>query len=99
MKIDCDHAAFSGLGQVAGPVEGVQLVEGPVPPNDIAGPSLIRPAEIIFPLRPGASHVFQFEGYTFSPAAGRQLPGGAEIVVADQWMAGEKPIVTMYRHH
>lgn len=100
MKIHCEHPGPAGLAQIAGPGEGVSLFIAPTPkspgqsPDDPGEWWTTRGMEVIFPLRRGEGHVFQF----LEMGAGYGGPEGAilSLTLADQWVDGEAPIITMH---
>jgi hypothetical protein len=101
MKFHCDHPAPAGLAQIAGPSEGVALFLAPSPKDPGQAPDepgawwTPRAMEVIFPLRRGEGHVFQF----LEMGAGYSGPEGPvmSMILADQWIDGEAPIITLHK--
>jgi len=91
MKIDCTDMSPAGVSQVGGTSEGVQLFVAPAPSDSWFTP---RVMEVVFPLRRGAGHVFQF----LEMGAGYDGPESAvvSLTLADSWVDGEAPIITMH---
>lgn len=93
LKINCSHVAQGGISLLAGPSEGVQInVAPPSGPMSFPDPG---PMQLIYPLRQGRQHVFQFFDRHYTPAIG--MPSTSlSMVLTDQWVEGESPLVTMH---
>jgi hypothetical protein len=95
MKINCNHFPTPGMAQLAGPRDGVQLVTPAIKGQDYAIATEARPSEIVFPMRQGTGHVFQIFTYEYIPTAGTYTGDILKVLVMDQWIAGQAPLVTI----
>lgn len=93
IKVVCNHVTAAGIGQITGPVEGVSITVSP--PINGSDSSLDPTAmEVVFPLRPGTGHVFQFMHRERNMMVG--IATALDCVLTDHWVAGEPaPFVTL----
>lgn len=92
IKIVCTQRPTGAIAELTGPQEGVRI--STPPPKGTSMNYDEGMVQLVFPLLQGTGHVFQVLRREYAPAIGRmQLVYDSSI--ADHWVMGEQPIVTM----
>lgn len=95
LKVHCSGLPASGVAQLAGPREGVEVwVDTKREGDSEQIRKAPRSAEVVFPLRPGDGRVFQIG--QFGEGWDGPIAWNTAVVLSEQWVLGEPyPIVTL----